>query len=234
MRKIIVEDQIFEKFPGFVRGIIIVKNIENAPTNDRIGKLLDEIMSERIGEQWFEHEYVRAWEEAHRRFGSNPKRYPPSVKQLLKRIQKGRKIPFINSVVAAFNYVSLKYLVPCGGDDVDKIEGNLRLGFAKGNEIFVPLGGGSVEHPKPGEVIYYDDKSLRVMCRRWNWRNGDFSKITEETKRIVINVDGITPIPRRVVEDARDELADLLADECNAELTTDFITREKREIELEF
>lgn len=234
LKKIVVDKEIFDLFPGFKRGIIIVKDIENSSRNEKITKLLDEIVISRIGKEWLEHEYVKAWEEAHRKFGSKPKRYPPSVKQLLRRIQKVSRVPFINSVVASFNYISLKYLVPCGGDDVDKIEGNLRLGLAKGNEVFIPLGGGEVEHPKPGEVIYYDDKTLNVMCRRWNWRNGDFSKITETSKKIVINVDGIGPIPQSLIEEARDELAKLLIEECNADLKTDLLNANKREIELEF
>jgi len=234
LKKIIIDKEIFEMFSDFKRGIIIVRDIKNSSSNEKIRKLLDKVIIQRVGREWLEHEYVKAWEEAHRKFGSNPKRYPPSIKQLLKRVQKIGRIPFINSVVASFNYVSLKYLVPCGGDDVDKVEGNLRLGLARGNEVFVPLGGGELEHPKPGEVIYYDDKTLNVMCRRWNWRNGDFSKITEESKRIVINVDGIGSIPQSLIEEARDELAKLLVEECNADLKTDLLNEDRREIELDF
>jgi len=65
--------------------------------------------------------------------------------------------------VALFNYISIKYLIPCGGDDVDKIEGNLHLGFAKGDEWFVALGSEEKENPRPGEVIYFDDKTLKVI-----------------------------------------------------------------------
>ena len=72
------------------------------------------------------------------------------------------------------------------------------------------------------------------MCRRWNWRNGDFSKITEDTKRIVINIDGIGEVPQRLIEEARDELAKLLIEQCKAELTTDLLNRGNREIEIDF
>jgi len=233
-KKIIIDNKLFEVFPDFKRGLIIVKDIENSLDNKKIKALLDDIIRNRIGEQWLEHEFVKAWEDAHRKFGSNPNKFPPSIKTLLKLILKRGRIPFINSVVAAFNYTSLKYLIPCGGDDVDKIEGNLRLGFAKGNEIFIPLGSNRQENPKPGEVIYYDDKTLNVMCRKWNWRNGDFSKITEHTKKIVINIDGIGVIPQKHVEEARDELADLLVDECNANLETDLLNKDKQEIEISF
>jgi len=220
MKKIIIEEPIFAQFPDFKRGIIIVSDIDNKPNNDVIKTLLNNEIINKTGSNCVEHEYVKAWSEAHIKFGSNPNKFPPSIKSLLKRIQSGSGFPFINSVVALFNYISIKYLIPCGGDDINKIEGNLCLGFSKGNEIFIPLGSTEQENPSTGEVIYFDDKSLNVMCRRWNWRNGDFTKITEHSKQLVINIDGIGTVPQSLIETARDELVKLLIDNCNAELKT--------------
>ncbi len=231
-RNVVVYDGVFEKFPGFKRGLVVVKSIENDRENAKVLSLMKDAMAERAGGDFLKHEFVVAWDEAHRRFGSNPNKYPPSVKALLKRVQKGKQVPFINCVVAAFNYISLKYLIPCGGDDVERVEGNLCLGFATGEEKFVPLGGGKEEHPVPGEVIYYDDATLNVMCRRWNWRNGDFTKITADTRQIVINVDGIGGIPEDVVLQARDDLAETLRLECNAVLTTDFLGIGRHRVEI--
>ncbi len=101
----------------------------------------------------------------------------------------------------------------------------MRLGFATGKERFLPLGGKEEEHPEPGEVIYFDDKTLNVMCRRWNWRNGDFSKITENSRRVVINLDGIGPVSEELIVRARDELADLLESLCGARLRVGMLKR---------
>ncbi len=231
-KKIIIDGEIFEKYPDFIRGIIIASGIKNSPENEEIRELLNNEIGNKAGQNFGEHEFVKAWDEAHEKFGSNPNKFPPSIKSLLKRIGKGGEIPFINSVVALFNYISIKYLIPCGGDDIEKIEGNLRLGFAKGNEIFTPLAGGEKETAEPGEVIYFDDKTLNVMCRRWNWRNGDFTKITPETKKMVINVDGINPVPRFLIEKARDELAGLLVGHCQAEVITSLLDKNNKEISL--
>lgn len=227
MKKIVIDGEIFGKFPDFIRGIIFVGDIENNPENEKIKELLNKEIENKKGQNLIEHEFVKAWDIVHEKFGSNPNKFPPSIKSLLKRIQKGGEIPFINSVVALFNYISVKYLIPCGGDDVDKIEGDLRLGFARGNEIFVGLGSSEKENPNPGEVIYFDDKTLNVMCRRWNWRNGDFTKITPETKKIVINIDAIGPVGRPLVEKARDELAELLVEHCRAKVATSLLNNEK-------
>jgi len=233
MRKIIIDQEIFNQFPGFKRGIIMVSEIINASGNKRIKKLLNKEIKEKTSQNLMEDELVKAWDEVHFKFGSNPNQFPPSIKSLLKRIAKGGGLPFINSVVALFNYISIKYLVPCGGDDVKKIEGNLRLGLAKGNESFIPLGATDKESPQPGEVIYFDNKTLNVMCRRWNWRNGDFTKITEATKKIVINLDGINPASQSLIEQARDELAQLLIEQCQAKTTIDLLNKNKPEIKID-
>jgi DNA/RNA-binding domain of Phe-tRNA-synthetase-like protein len=231
MKKIIIESELFKQFPDFKRGIIAVSEIKNGTSNSTIEQLLSQQIEKNVGTDYSTHEFIKAWDDVHRKFGSNPNKYPPSIKSLTKRIQKGGTLPFINSVVALFNYVSIKYAIPCGGDDVDRIEGNLHLGFAKGNEIFRALGSEENECPEAGEVIYYDDKTMNVMCRRWNWRNGDFTKITELSGRIVINIDGIGPIAKSHILAARDELAALLVEQCSAKVTVDCLDTDNREVE---
>jgi DNA/RNA-binding domain of Phe-tRNA-synthetase-like protein len=234
MRKIIVSPAVYKKFPDFVCGIVIVKDIQIAQKNKRIKKPLNKMIEQRKaeGQDLINHPYLKAWDEAHRRFGSDPEQYLPSIKSLLTRIMSGGGLPFINSVVTIFNYISIKYLVPCGGDDIKKISGNLCLDFATGEESFVGLGSTEVEHPEKGEVIYYDDMSKQIMCRRWNWRNAEFSKISDDTKEIVINVDGIEGIPTSVIIEARDELASLLQEHCAAILRTDLLTEQNQKIPL--
>jgi DNA/RNA-binding domain of Phe-tRNA-synthetase-like protein len=231
MKKIIIDSELFDKFPDFKRGVIVIEYIKNSVLNEKIKKLLDEQIKQKAGQGLIENEFIKSWDEIYLKFGVNPNKFPPSIKSLLKRIDKGG-FPFINSVVALFNYISIKYLIPCGGDDVDKIEGNLHLGFAKGSEIFVPLGSPEKENPEPGEIIYYDDKTQNVMCRRWNWRNGDFSKINPETKKIVINIDGVGAMTKEVILAARDEMAKLLIEYCSAKLTTDFLDQNKKELDI--
>jgi DNA/RNA-binding domain of Phe-tRNA-synthetase-like protein len=232
MRQIIIDDEVFDRFPDFRRGLIVVSDVENALSDEVISATLNGEMAKKIGVNLLDNEFVKAWDSVYLQLGSNPNKFPPSIKSLLKRVAKSGSFPFINSIVALFNYVSIKYLIPCGGDDVQKMEGNLRLGLSKGNEVFVPLGSESKEAPDAGEVIYFDDKTLNVMCRRWNWRNGDFTKILDTTRKLVINIDGIAPVPRSVIESARDELATLLTERCNAKLATDLLDAHKRVIDV--
>jgi lysyl-tRNA synthetase class 2 len=72
-----------------------------------------------------------------------------------------------------------------------------------------------VETPLAGEVIYYTPQSKRVMCRRWTWRNADFSKITPTTRSVAINIDMMMPPFRDAdLQAASMELAALLQQFC--------------------
>jgi DNA/RNA-binding domain of Phe-tRNA-synthetase-like protein len=232
MKKIIITDELFDLFPDFYRGIVIVKDISNQKSDKRIRRMVKKEIDRQVDIDELKDPRILAWNEAHRRFGSDPDIYLPSITYLLKSMRPNRALPFINSVVALFNYISLKYVTPCGGDDVERVEGNLVLGVSDGTERFIPLGEATEEHPPPGEVIYYDDHSKNVMCRRWNWRNGEVTKITPESQRIVINIDCLPPVSPDRGNEARDELAKLLKFHCSAELETTYVDAGTREADI--
>lgn len=232
MKRIIIKDEIFDLFPDFYRDIIIVKNIVNQKSNKRIRKLLKKEIDRQVDIDEATDPRILTWDEAHEKFGSNPNEYLPSIKSLIQRMRLNNALPFINSVVALFNYTSLKYVLPCGADDVANTRGNLVLGISDGSERFIPLGGVTEENPFQGEVIYYDDGSANVMCRRWNWKNGDLTKILPESKNIVINVDCLPPITPDIGNSARDELAELLEQHCGAEVERSYLSNDRREINI--
>ena len=229
MKKIIIQDALFDMFPDFRREVIIVRSLNNRPSYKRIRKLLKKEIDRRTDIDLDNEPRLLAWDQAHKKFGSKPRNYMPSIRALLKRIKSNPALPFINSVVALFNYTSLKYCLPCGGDDVAAIEGNLVLGIADGSEHFQALGSDKIENPKPGEVIYFDSQTKNVMCRRWNWRNGNHTKIEVNSQLIVINVDCLPPITSETGMQARDELATLLAEHCDAAVETATLHRSCQE-----
>lgn len=233
MKHVIISNVIFDLYPDFYRGIVLVEDMTNQKSYKRVRKLLHGQVEARRSTESEGGERLIAWDRAHEKFGSDPKKYPPSIRALLARIETSPNLPFINSVVALFNYTSLKYLIPCGGDDIDRVEGNLVLGIAKGDERFVPLGGGEEEAPLPGEVIYYDDANGNVLCRRWNWRNGERTKIEVESKRLIINVDGLPPVAPKIVDQARDELAELLVAHCKAKVVVSSLHTRRRQFEIQ-
>jgi DNA/RNA-binding domain of Phe-tRNA-synthetase-like protein len=223
MLDIRVQESIFEKYPTFRRGIVIARNIQNGGQSEALKAILNEVVTEASRNPIDLKSDLRIliWNEAHKGFGSNPNKFPPAHAALIRRVQKaGTQLPFINNVVAIMNYNSIRDVLPVGGDDVARAGECLELGFAKGSESFVPLGSPDVmEHPLPGEIIYTVQPSEEVMCRRWNWRNGHSTRITEETRMIVMNVDVLGEGSEARATDTRDRVSSMLQTYCQAEVT---------------
>ncbi|MFP3928145.1 MAG: B3/4 domain-containing protein, partial [Desulfobacteraceae bacterium] len=163
-----------------------------------------------------------AWKDAYRALGCNPNKFPPAHLALLKRVQKpGARIPFINKAVAVMNENSIRAVLPVGGDDARRAGGAvLELRPAKGDERFTPLSDpDKIESPEPGEIIYVVAETGEVMCRRWNWRNGFKTRITEDTEALVMNIDGLGEGLEPVVIEVRDRVAEMLERFCSARTT---------------
>ncbi len=109
-----------------------------------------------------------------------------------------------------YNAISVAHLIPVGGEDLDLIQGGMRLVRATGEEDFVTVAGGeeSVEHPDAGEIVWCDDAG--VTCRRWNWRQGPRTRLTEDTTSAVFLLESLAPMPVAEAEAAGAELAELL------------------------
>jgi lysyl-tRNA synthetase class 2 len=227
----IISDEIFEAQPEFLRAVVIARKLRiGNRVNPRLATLISDAQEvcRTAGGEYARR--IDVWDAAHAKFGSNPKKFPPSIRALSDRVRKGKDLPYINDAVAIMNAVSLRFGVPVGGDDLGTITGDLRLDFSTGNERFVPLGGGEGENPTPGEPIYFDTGSGAVLCRRWNWRNGDQTKVTEQTSSLLMNVDGLGMDLRPLLEEAAETVARLLREECGAETQCDMLWSGRRAI----
>ena len=131
---------------------------------------------------------------------------------MIRTILDGTPFPSINKAVDIYNAVSLKHTIPAGGDDLDRVEGEIVLTLAKGNERFIPLNGTDSIPPKPGEVVYRDAQD--VLCRRWNWRECDKSKMTAASTNLCLVVEGLPPFSPEEVKQIANELAQTIENFC--------------------
>lgn len=133
---------------------------------------------------------VAAWRRAYKGFGIKSTSYRSSVERLVKRVLAGDALPRVNAFVDLYNAVSLAHVLCLGADDLDKVEGDLAIRFARAGDHFIdmaPLEGLPPEQPpKEGEVVYA--AGAHVLCRRWNWRQDARTIVGEDTRRIVLTI----------------------------------------------
>ena len=197
-----VAPEILDGWPHYRAVVLIAEGVVNGPSDERSEDLL--AGAERsVGESGVaraaDDPRIAAWRTAFSEFGAKPSRYPSSAESLLARLLKGEALPRINALVDTYNAVSLRHAIPIGGEDLDALEGDLRLVRAAGTEDF---DGG--EPPRPGEVVWRDD--VGVTCRRWNWRQGRRTQLDDETTTALFILDALHPMSDHALRDAADDL----------------------------
>ena len=227
--------EIFEMYPGYVRGVVVARAVTNGEQeNAEILALLreaEETVRQRSDlEDISQHPRIASWRAAYARFGARPSKFHSSVEAMVRRVRKGSELPYINHLVALGNCISLKHLLPVGGHDVGVAESDLWLKLAQGDEVFTPFGTEIVENPEPGEVVYLEGK--KVLCRRWTWRQAQHTILTPESRHMAINVDGLPPVTAGETEAICEELAELVRKFCGGEVACRYLREDNPTIEV--
>lgn len=229
-----IDPKIFEKFPSLNVGVLICKDINNKGISEEIINSIREL-EKQIGSQFdsealSQNPKINVWRRAYKAFGAKPKEHKSSVEGLYRRILKGEETRHINKIVDIYNYISLKHMVPVGGEDSDKIQGDVRLTLAGKNEpLVLLLGDKEPKSPHEGEVIYKDKVS--AICRRFNWREADRTKLIEETKNAVLVVEGLPPTLKEDIENILEKMRELVESFCGGETSKFVLNKKNPEIE---
>lgn len=229
-----ISPQIFDKFPGLHIGVVVCRNIDNARFAEEIvyksREQEDRIRTTFKIENLSQHPNIEVWRSAYRAFGAKPKENRSSVENLYRMVLQGVNLRHINTLVDIYNFISLKHMVPVGGEDLEKIQGDIILGFAGVSEApALLIGDREPRPPHAGEVIYKDNFS--AICRRWNWREADRTKLTERTKNCLLVIEGLLPIGKLEIESATQELKELVQKFCGGDLALYILDEGKPGIE---
>ena len=232
--KFVIRQDVLNAFPEVRIGVLVLDGIDNRSKEGFAAELQsagDYVRSKLKGVNVTEYPRIHCWREAYRAFGAKPKKYPSSIENLVRRTLKGDSLRSINPLVDLYNIVSLKHLLPVGGEDLDRIEGDIRLTRAGDDEPAIHLlGEKEARAPKPGEVIYTDERG--AICRRWNWKEAERTKLTEDTKRAVLVLEALPPVTLDELEQASAELEKLVRAHTNASAAAHVLDKSSPVLEL--
>lgn len=191
-----IDGPVTDLCPDYAALIIVAEGLRPGPCDQATEALLTEAEASAraalAGRAASELGPVAAWRDAYQAFGAKPKRTRPSVEALLRRVEAG--LPRIDRLTDIYNAMSVKHLLPVGGEDLGQYLGPARLVRAAGDEPFDTIRDGQpvTEHPEPGEVVWRDDAG--VTCRCWNWRQCVRTRITGATVSAVFILDGLAAL----------------------------------------
>lgn len=208
-----VSPEIFQLRPDYRALLVAVDGITPGPCDsDSEAYLLqaeESARSQLASKPVTELPHIASWREAYKAFGAKPNKYRNSLEALTRRVET--KLPRVNRLTDIYNAISVKRQIPFGGEDLDKYVGAAKLIRATGAEEFTTTAGGAtvIERPDVGEVVWCDDAG--VTCRRWNWRQGPRTALSDDTTRVLFVLDALTPVSDEDLHATADELVAALA-----------------------
>lgn len=235
MKKFIIDTDFWTVFPEAQINVLVVRNINNRISEDDhfyFSELLNSSAKEAIKfltqDTFSENQVIDEWRKAFSKFKTK-KGARSSIEALLKRVHQNREFSPINPLVDIYNSISLKYAVPCGGEDLNSVNGDLHLGKAMGGEQFLPLGADEDSPALPNEIIYYDQ--VGAICRCLNWREAQRTMLTDDTTDAVLVIESINKEQINRANQGMNELKQLIDSYFKTESTTIILTAENSSFE---
>ncbi|MBP9718170.1 lysine--tRNA ligase [Candidatus Gracilibacteria bacterium] len=215
--EIVIKKEVRVRFPGVKVGFALLRGVH-------IGNLGDNFES-IAAPYWqgldFENlkkksPRLESFREMYRGFGVKPSNNKPSPVALISRLANGKKLTPINSAVDMGNIISVKHQLAVGLFDLDKMTLPIVLDFAKGGEMYKGMGTDRFVPLMADELCYFDSSTPTpiVTVRDFNYQYSEITKITPDTKNIVVNIDGNDGCTLADVEKMMSELIELLQKHC--------------------
>ena len=209
--KFTIDSAVQNKFPELIANVTIIEGFSNKPTpavaSEVLGLLRDTEDELRARfptkDDLYNDPFVTTYFGLFREFGVNPKKVRPSHVALAERVVRGGSLPDINPAVNLYNAFSIKYLVPFGGEDLDKVDDYFELTIAAGDEKWLGIGEADYIAPKAGDLIWRD--ATEVSTTSLNYRQCEKTKLTENTVNGYFISEGFSTLNKDHISTVADE-----------------------------
>jgi DNA/RNA-binding domain of Phe-tRNA-synthetase-like protein len=213
-------DDIWREFPALAAGALLVTG---APTTAHAAEVVAHqltVARERLAvgpEGQFPE--IQAWRRAFTALGVRATQYRCASESLLRRLRRDGELPTVHPLVDVCNAMSAAFAIPVAALDVARIDGDLEVRHATGDETYLSFGG-EKEHPAPGEVTFADTAG-NAHARRWTNRQSGLSAVTTDTTTALIVAEALHEGAAADIARLTAALADALGAERVSVLTRD-------------
>jgi DNA/RNA-binding domain of Phe-tRNA-synthetase-like protein len=210
-----ITKEVKEAYPSISVGVAIIRNVRIGKSDPELEKEKAQMLATLTGittGQISAHPEVASYRKLYKEMGIDWHSRRPSPEALLRRIATGKGLYQVNTCVDAYNLVVLRHRVSVGAFDFDRIVFPTELRFAgEGDEILLH-GDGAPTRFTSLELAYYDEKGGYNID--FNFRDSQRTLVTEETKNLWINVEGVFDIQAHQVEAALKESVRMIVKYC--------------------
>jgi lysyl-tRNA synthetase class 2 len=219
-----IDSQVRARFPGMKAGVAIIEGVEIKKESRELEEYKKEVLgkiSQLKPEEANNLPTIKAYRDIFRAFGVDWHSRHPSADALLRRVVQGKGLYKVNTLVDAYNLAVLESKIALGAFDFEKVAFPVILSLAEEGDEIVLLGETEPTKIGKGEMIYKDQS--RVLTLDLNYRDGDFTKITPETKKVVLFADGCPEISSQEVMTGLEKGIELITRFCRGQPVKQFI-----------
>jgi DNA/RNA-binding domain of Phe-tRNA-synthetase-like protein len=214
-----VESKLKDRFPGLNVKIIKIHNVTVEKTNSELEDYKKEVKDE-IQKRWKleklkDDPLIRAYRDFFWRLKIDPTKNRPAAEALIRRVLAGKQIYHINTFVDAYNLVSMQTAIPIASFDEDILQGELLLREAKPNEEFLGIAMKKPVILNGGEAVIQDNEKLVAI---YPYRDADSSKVTLETKNVLMLMCGAPKIDVKILDEAGEVAERVLIRFCGGQI----------------
>lgn len=221
-----IDSKVISAFPAVSVGMALIRGVTIAKTLPELDKEKERILSslENVTTETINgYSEIQSYRKLYKAMGIDWHSRRPSPEALLRRIAQKKGLYSVNTCVDAYNLVVLNNRVSVGAFDADNVKFPTVLRFAgEGDEILL-LGDKEPTKYTSKELAYYDqDGGYNID---FNFRDAQRTKVTEDTKDIWINVDGVFDITTEQVQKTLEESIEYITKYCGGTVAFKGIVR---------
>ncbi|MBN2015889.1 lysine--tRNA ligase [Candidatus Dojkabacteria bacterium] len=210
-----IDKKLLESYENINIGIAVIKGVKVEKKNSELEKLkkktLSGIRKTLSLEAIDDIPQIESYMHMYKRMGVDTGSRKASPEALLRRVVEGEGIYNVNTCVDAYNIAVLLTQVSTGAFDLETLKFPVVVREARNGEK-IEIIGGEKKKLKDGEVCYFDQNGAYNID--YNWRDADRTKVTEKTKDLWINVEGVNSITRDQVADTLKLAVELITRFC--------------------
>jgi len=207
------------KYPSVIVGLAIIKGVKVKIKDERLQQEIEKFIQAQADlttSQIGDYPQIKSYRKLYKETGVDWHSKRPSPESLLRRLAQGKGLYTINTCVDAYNLIVMKNRVSAGAFDLDKIKFPCILRMAKTGDKITLLGDKKPTFYHPGEVAYFDQVGGYNI--HFNYLDAERTKVTEKTKSLFINLEGIYDITREQVEKSLKEVVEIILKYCGGKV----------------
>jgi len=222
--KITIKKEVFSKFPELKVAFIKVEKIKNHHDwleSTHLLREMEELVRLSFNKDNYQsHQLIAPWVVARREFGSQAKQYHTSVELLLKKVIHHHRIIAPDTLTNLLHYLSLKYILPLGADDICKLNGNIIFSLASGEEKI------KSREKLLSNALYYRDQKQVLGTKLDYWKN-EKTALTKESSSVLIHVECLPPCTSLKLKSVLSEAQKLIRTFCGGKVKMVLLSRKK-------